>query len=226
MDSDYSTKSSDQKFHETIREDFRNINLKKDLRYEYKSLSEFYLNSEKRARLESMTPFQKWVHQTWWLTKSMILHLTPFRRILVLVGVLFLLISRSVTFDGGSVTTNEGLLGGIIILFVLFLELKDKLLAKHELEAGRKVQRALMPEQDPEFPGWTIWLYTRPANEVGGDLVDYLRLDKNKAVLTMADVAGKGLKAALLTAKLQATVRALATEINSLSDFGKKINKI
>ena len=173
-----------------------------------------------------MTPFQRWIHKTGWLLKSMFLHLTPLRRILVLVGVLFLLISRSVSFDGGSVTTNEGLLGGILILFVLFLELKDKLLAKHELEAGRKVQQALMPEQISEFPGWTIWLFTRPANEVGGDLVDYLRLDENKAVLTMADVAGKGLKAALLTSKLQATVRALATEINSLSDLGKKINKI
>ena len=226
MDFPNSTNNSDQKFHQTIREDFKNINLKKDLRYEYKSLGDFYLNSDERARLESMTPLQRWTHKTGWLLKSMFLHLTPLRRILVLVGVLFLLISRSVSFDGGSVTTNEGLLGGILILFVLFLELKDKLLAKHELEAGRKVQRALMPEQDPEFPGWTIWLFTRPANEVGGDLVDYLRLDENKAVLTMADIAGKGLKAALLTAKLQATVRALATEINSLSDFGKKINKI
>ena len=226
MDPTNSTNNSDQKFHQTIREDFKSINLKKDLRYEYKSLGDFYLNSDERTRLESMTPFQRWIHKTGWLLKSMFLHLTPLRRILVLVGVLFLLISRSVTIDGGSVTTNEGLLGGILILFVLFLELKDKLLAKHELEAGRKVQRALMPEQSPEFPGWTIWLYTRPANEVGGDLVDYLRLDENKAVLTMADIAGKGLKAALLTAKLQATVRALATEINSLSDFGKKINKI
>jgi len=226
MNQENSTKNTSQKFHQTLREDFRNINLKKDLRFEYKSLGDFYLNSDERARLESMTPFQRWIHKTGWLLKSMFLHLTPLRRILVLVGVLFLLISRSITFNGGSVTTNEGLLGGILILFVLFLELKDKLLAKNELEAGRKVQRALMPEQNPEIAGWTIWLFTRPANEVGGDLVDYLRLDENRTVLTIADVAGKGLQAALLTSKLQSTIRALATEINSLSDFGKKINKI
>ena len=114
----------------------------------------------------------------------------------------------------------------MLVVFVLFLELKDKLLAKNELEAGRKVQRALMPKENPEIAGWNIWLFTRPANEVGGDLVDYLRLDENKTVLTIADVAGKGLQAALMTSKLQATIRALATEINSLSDFGKKINKI
>jgi sigma-B regulation protein RsbU (phosphoserine phosphatase) len=69
-------------------------------------------------------------------------------------------------------------------------------------------------------------LFTRPANEVGGDLIDYLRLDESKSILTIADIAGKGLKAALLTSKLQATIRALATEIASLSDLGKMINKI
>ncbi len=83
-----------------------------------------------------------------------------------------------------------------------------------------------MPEQNPEIAGWSIWLFTRPANEVGGDLVDYLGLDENKTVLTIADVAGKGLQAALMTSKLQSTIRALATEIDSLSGFGKKINKI
>lgn len=218
--------NTDQKFRKTIRDDIRKINLTKDIRNEYKSLGDFYLNAEKKDELKSMTPVQRWVHKTKWLLKSMFIHLTPLRRLLVLAGILFLIIGRSITFDGVSMTSNEGLLGGILILFVLFLELKDKLLAKHELEAGRKVQRALMPEQTPEFTGWTIWLYTRPANEVGGDLIDYLRLHKDECILTIADVAGKGLKAALLTSKLQATIRALATEINSLADLGKKVNEI
>jgi hypothetical protein len=226
MNQENNTKKPEQKFHQIIREDFRNISFKKDLRYEYKSLNAFYLNTDDRARLESMTPFQKWIYKIVWLLKSMFLHLTPLRRILVLVGVLFLLLSRSVSINDNSATTNEGLLGGILILFVLFLELKDKLLAKNELEAGRKVQRALMPKENPEIVGWNIWLFTRPANEVGGDLVDYLKLDENKTVLTIADVAGKGLQAALMTSKLQATIRALVTEINSLSELGKKINKI
>jgi serine phosphatase RsbU (regulator of sigma subunit) len=226
MNQNNSINNTDQKFRKTIRDDIRKINLTKDIRNEYKSLGDFYLNAEKKDELKSMTPVQRWVHKTKWLLKSMFIHLTPIRRILVMVGILFLVIGRSITFDGNSMTSNEGLLGGILILFVLFLELKDKLLAKHELEAGRKVQKELMPEEDPQIEGWDIWLFTRPANEVGGDLIDYLRLHEDECILTIADVAGKGLKAALLTSKLQATIRALATEINSLADLGKKINEI
>lgn len=220
------TQNKNHTFHHTLRDDIKTINLKKDIQKEYRSLNDFYLDPDKKVRLESMTPIQRWVHKFGWLIKSMFLHLTPLRRILALLGVIFLFTSGSVSFDHTSISSNWAVFGGLLILFVLSLELKDKLLAKNELEAGRKVQQALMPEQNPEIAEWNIWLFTRPANEVGGDLVDYLRLDENKTVLTIADVAGKGLQAALMTSKLQATIRALASEFNSLSDFGKKINNI
>ncbi|MCJ7554970.1 MAG: PP2C family protein-serine/threonine phosphatase [Ignavibacteriaceae bacterium] len=226
MNTTNNNKNPDPKLRHTIREDFRKIDFRKDLHREYSGLSEFYLDSEKRKRLESLPVFKRWLYQAGWLLKSMFLHLTPIRRVLVLVGVFFLFIGRSITVDHTTISMNESLLGGVLILFVLFLELKDKLMAKHELEAGRKVQQALMPKQNPDFPGWSIWLFSRPANEVGGDLVDYLRIDETKAGLTMADIAGKGLHAALLTSKLQATVRALSTDNITLSELGHKTNKI
>jgi hypothetical protein len=54
------------------------------------------------------------------------------------------------------------------------LELKDKLVAKSELQAGRVVQQALLPKEAPQVAGWDVWISTRPANEVGGDLVDFV----------------------------------------------------
>jgi phosphoserine phosphatase RsbU/P len=226
MNTNQNSKNPDPKLRHTIRDDFRKINLRKDFSREYKNLNEFYLNSEKRKRLESLPYYKRWLYRFGWLLKSMFLHLTPIRRIMVLFGTILLFAGRGFVINPNTVSINESLIGGVVILFVLFLELKDKLLAKHELEAGRKVQQALMPEQNPEFPGWNIWLFTRPANEVGGDLVDYLRISETKAGLTIADIAGKGLQAALLTSKLQSTVRALASDDLSLPELGKKINKI
>jgi serine phosphatase RsbU (regulator of sigma subunit) len=124
------------------------------------------------------------------------------------------------------VSVNGSLLGAALILGIMLLELKDKLLARHELEAGRAVQRALMPQHCPSLAGWDVWMYTRPANDVGGDLVDCLELGPGRVGFALADVAGKALPAALLMAKVQATLRALATDAPSLSDLAAKTNTI
>ena len=116
--------------------------------------------------------------------------------------------------------------GILFILFVLMLELKDKLLATTELEDGHAIQRALLPNQSPHVPGWSLWLFTRSANEVGGDLVDFIPVAEGRYAVAVGDVAGKGLKAALLTAKLQATLRALGPDITSLSALAARVNSI
>jgi len=152
--------------------------------------------------------------------------LTPTRRVLLIVGLILVLPrvsirSENVNTDGGFSTA-----GLILVLFVLMLELKDKLLAKYELQDGHAVQRALMPERSPVLPGWRLWLFTRPANDVGGDLVDYVGLEGGISVLTLGDVAGKGLKAALLTAKLQATLRAFLSDRLSLVELLSRANAV
>ncbi|MEO8168827.1 MAG: SpoIIE family protein phosphatase, partial [bacterium] len=66
----------------------------------------------------------------------------------------------------------------------------------------------------------------RPATEVGGDLVDYIKLDGAGFGIALADVSGKGLSAALLAAKLQATLRAVTPGYASLDALGSKLNQI
>jgi serine phosphatase RsbU (regulator of sigma subunit) len=88
------------------------------------------------------------------------------------------------------------------------------------------VQRALMPERCPSLEGWDVWMYTRPANDVGGDLVDCLEVEPGRVGFALADVAGKALPAALLMAKVQSTLRALATEVPSLSALATRTNTI
>ena len=83
-----------------------------------------------------------------------------------------------------------------------------------------------MPADKPDIPGWNVWLYTRPANDVGGDLVDHLRIDERSHFVALGDVAGKALPAALLSVKLQATLRALAPRFSDLGELGVALNYI
>jgi sigma-B regulation protein RsbU (phosphoserine phosphatase) len=69
----------------------------------------------------------------------------------------------------------------------------------------------MMPEQHPQVDGWQIMLFTRSANEVGGDLVDFLKINTSRICISLADISGKGLQAALLMIKLQSTIRALTS---------------
>jgi sigma-B regulation protein RsbU (phosphoserine phosphatase) len=155
--------------------------------------------------------------------------LTPFRRILLFIGLILLLFSGNVETSGDNATLSlniSAILVGIVFLFILALELKDKLLAKTELEEGKAIQQALMPEQSPKVKGWDLWLFTRSANDVGGDLLDFIQIDENKFGVAVGDVAGKGLSAALLMAKLQSTIRALVYDFLSLESLGNKLNMI
>jgi serine phosphatase RsbU (regulator of sigma subunit) len=98
--------------------------------------------------------------------------------------------------------------------------------ARDEIAVARDVQLGLLPQHAPEVPGWQVWLYTRPANHVGGDVVDAFSLQDGRMALALGDVAGKGLGAALLASKLQATVRALAPACDGLDDLAGSVNEI
>ncbi|HTY58256.1 MAG TPA: PP2C family protein-serine/threonine phosphatase [Bacteroidota bacterium] len=184
------------------------------------------LTDSQRARLERHRGPLRFVIAAWWLLRGLLLFLTPTRRLLLLIGIVLTLVHINIqgerwNADGGFVPA-----GLLIILFVLMLELKDKLLARHELEDGHAVQRALMPERSPLVPGWRLWLFTRPANDVGGDLVDFVGLEGGTSALTIGDVSGKGLKAALLTARLQATLRAFILDSPTLVDLVSRVNAV
>lgn len=188
--------------------------LKKDLRETY----QFYLDDDEREALSDMGKIKRWFLTSWWVLKKVFLELNSVRRILLLLAAFFV-------FDGAGSSPGEVAAGFGIVLLILFLELKDKLLAEDEIAAGRAVQLALMPAENPTLPGWRVWLYTMPANDVGGDLVDYLQLD-DRLGLALGDVAGKGLGAALYMSQLQATLRALAPRASSLAELGVQLNDV
>lgn len=218
---------------ETLRSDFRSVGSEvtragvgETVRQTFADLDRFYLDDGQQRYLASVGAVRRWFWRSWWLLKSLFLRLAPARRVLLLLSFVLLWVSVQGTVGPGSARIDLSFVGVFLILMVLLLELKDKLLARDELEEGRAVQRALLPDPDPAIPGWDVWLTSVPANDVGGDLVDAMRLGGERHGLTLADVAGKGLGAALLMAKLQATLRALVWEQPNLGDLAARVNRI
>ncbi|MGD9899142.1 MAG: PP2C family protein-serine/threonine phosphatase [Calditrichaceae bacterium] len=223
MSAQKSNGSSEPKIFDTIFNDVRKGDLRRTMRRDLKDLKAFYINDERKKRLEKMGRFKRWFFITIWLFKSLFFKLTPARRLLFIIAFIFLFTANSGNMQTGS---NGLLFAGLIFLFILMLELKDKLLAKDELETGRSVQYALMPERSINIQGWELYLFSRPANEVGGDLIDFIPLRENRHGVVLGDVSGKGLGAALFMVRLQAVIRAIAPDYESLAKFGKKINEI
>ncbi|HTV00310.1 MAG TPA: SpoIIE family protein phosphatase [Luteitalea sp.] len=82
--------------------------------------------------------------------------------------------------------------------------------AAHERTIARDVQARLFPQSPPASSALTMAGACLQARDVGGDYFDYLSLGDGRLGLIVADIAGKGMPAALLMAHLQASVRSLA----------------
>ena len=101
------------------------------------------------------------------------------------------------------------------------LEMQEK-----ELHRAREIQQSLLPREIPQLPGFEVagaWL---PALSVSGDYYDVLRLDSHRLGICIADVAGKGVSAALLMANVQAAVRAYAHDTESPARLCGKVNSL
>lgn len=89
--------------------------------------------------------------------------------------------------------------------------------ARRELEDAQRIQRALLPSPPltsalPRPPWCEVAAAWLPAATFGGDCYDVIALDGDRIGISIGDVAGKGLPAALVMSNLQASVRAFAGE--------------
>lgn len=97
---------------------------------------------------------------------------------------------------------------------------------KLELDEAREIQRGLMPRRMPHLPGFSIASAWQAAHEVSGDYLAAFKFNESQAALCVADVAGKGLPAALLMSNMQAALKSFACESISPSELCAKLNEI
>ncbi len=143
-------------------------------------------------------------------------------------------------FMGGIESQTEGI-SGINTDFIqtlsniILVAIENKKLARkelqqealrRELEIARNVQQQLFPKELPCNDELCIYASYLPHQVVGGDYYDYIRIDKNQFLITIADVSGKGIPASLLMSNFQASLRALARQTNKFDSIIREINQI
>src|SRR5260221_3783522 len=82
---------------------------------------------------------------------------------------------------------------------------------EHEIAEARAIQEGFLPKEISQLAGYEIASAWQSARVVGGDYFDVLPFGGESCGLCIADVAGKGLPAAMLMSNLQAAVRGLAS---------------
>jgi phosphoserine phosphatase RsbU/P len=95
-----------------------------------------------------------------------------------------------------------------------------------EVQLARQIQQTFIPESLPQFTDWELAARWKTARQVGGDFYDVFDLPGERLGLFIADVADKGVPAALFMALTRTLVRAAVTELESPADAMKRVNDL
>jgi serine phosphatase RsbU (regulator of sigma subunit) len=94
---------------------------------------------------------------------------------------------------------------------------------ERELDFATQVQLGFLPNKRPQTEGFEFCDYYEAAHRVGGDYFDYIELPGGRVAVAVADVAGKGIPAALLMARLYSATR---YHLLSQSDLGLALSDL
>jgi phosphoserine phosphatase RsbU/P len=188
------------------------------------------------ARARQETQPRNFFHTVQEFLWAILEKLSPARRVLLLVGIVFLIFpSEGFSHLGKSgevevVEFNFHFYAGIVLFILLMLEVSDRVVMKRDLEIARDIQSWLLPSTPPHVPGLAIAFATRPANTVAGDYYDvFARTStvsgETRFLLAVADVAGKSIPAALLMATFQASLKTLSAVPCSLAELVAGMNQ-
>ncbi len=106
----------------------------------------------------------------------------------------------------------------------LFDQMLEKQRMEEELNIARDIQQRLLPSEYPHTDRIEIMGLNIPSYQVGGDYLDWIRLDDQRIAVTVADVSGKGIPASLLMSSLQAGLRNSVTVHTQMGEMVGRLN--
>lgn len=106
----------------------------------------------------------------------------------------------------------------------MYQEVLEKKQAEKELGVAGEIQGTLVPHTFPQANKYDMYAFSIPAKGVGGDYYDYIDFGNNKIAVTMFDVSGKGVPAALIMVMIRSILRTIATLDEETHDILTKLN--
>ncbi|HEY44311.1 MAG TPA: SpoIIE family protein phosphatase [Anaerolineae bacterium] len=146
-----------------------------------------------------------------------------------LSGVIGLMDPREGCFDSSDVQLLASVaeqVGGLIQAAKARAEREESQRLEHELEIAAGIQASLLPISLPQISGLELVAYLRPARHIGGDFYDVAEAKTGQPMLMLADVAGKGSPAAILTAVVHATFRGEALHRRDPAELLQIMNRL
>lgn len=108
----------------------------------------------------------------------------------------------------------------------LYRESAERTRLEQELNVAQEIQTSFLPKQNPTLPGCTIASHWQAARQVSGDFYDFFPLSNNKWGLVIADVADKGVPAALFMALSRTVLRTVALNREAPATTLRRVNEI
>jgi serine phosphatase RsbU (regulator of sigma subunit) len=109
---------------------------------------------------------------------------------------------------------------------MLHRQVLDRQYIKGQLQIAHDVQTRLLPLEDPALHGYDVAGLSVPTFDIGGDYYDYISLPDDRLGLVVADVAGKGIPAALIMATFRALLRTSVRRVPALPDAVREVNEL
>ncbi|MGB2867112.1 MAG: PP2C family protein-serine/threonine phosphatase [Bacteroidota bacterium] len=182
---------------------------------ELRGMYHYYARDMKSVEGEK-NGFRKALKFAWYLFIAFLQKLTPARRLLFILALIFLIL-RSPQFDFTFYSV-------LILIVLLALEMADKLITKDELEIAKEIQLSLQPKAFPPETPYEVAAFSEAAKNVGGDYYDFIPLQDGSNLVIIGDVSGNGISAALYMVKVQTMLQLFARETPDVEELLIRLN--